>query len=107
MQLKERNVTPNQNPQKHGVESGGVDSEDESNKELAQQVTADNQEVQKNELEPDVSDQFQDTSPAEASIPSDEPHDARPRLEQAERSENQEQLPQPEPQERKMQNVLA
>jgi hypothetical protein len=79
--LEERNVTKTAdlNPQEHDVD--GVDSED--NKELAQQIDA--QEVHQIEPTPDIREEH---------------HDARPRLELAEWS-GQQQLSQLD-QERKM-----
>lgn len=81
-----------------------IDSKDDSiDKDSVQQTTADSQNLHQIEPKPDDSEQLQDTHP----IPSEECHDGTPKLELAEKSESQQQLSQPEPQERKMQNALA
>jgi hypothetical protein len=95
------------NPQEHDLNEPR--SENNSiNEDSAQQITANAQEVHKIEATPGVREQFQDTGP-KAIIPSEENHDAyarSPGLELAERSENPQQLSQPD-QERKIQNALA
>ena len=96
---------PDRGQQKE-VQLEEIDSKDESiNRDLAQQTSADSQNMHQIEPKPDDSEQLQNTHP----ILSKECHDGRPTLEQAERNESQQQLSQPEPQERKnlTQNALA
>ena len=99
--MEERNITYPLKPvdsKPQGRDLDEPDSEDKIiNEDSAQEKTADVQEVQ--QIEPHANPGVSDTSP-EAS----EEHGP---LEQAERSESQQQLPQPELQERKIQNALA